>query len=139
MCCRYGRQWQKGKYNPTTGAFLGPGKSAPAGSGRISFCQAVGLYQSTLKGSGVSAVGGEKDEKEEERQQPTRTLDNASNTWRFDCDHDPRNASTWTSCTTTKPSRDAPQPQYEVWYDDAETLQPKMAAAPLLMETVSEL
>ena len=135
----FGRQWEKGRYNPTTGAFI-PGPGQPTAHaveflGRISFCQAVGLFEAAATdAAAAAAAGGPEDSSKKAGQlrrvnsragRQRRTLDNISQTWRFDCGHDPTNASTWSRC---QPSPDH-SARYEVWYDDADTLQPKMAAA----------
>ena len=73
---------------------------------RISFCQAVSL----AKSSGLE----------------NRRFDNASSTWVFACEHNAANESTFRGCG---PWPDAAEPvTTEIWYDDAVSSDPKLAA-----------
>eukprot|EP01051_Picozoa_sp_SAG22_P002153 SAG22_NODE_94_length_20824_cov_230.693718_14_plen_318_part_00 len=84
-----------------------PSASIPAQSGRrISFCMAVALAKS--------------------RGLENRRFDNASSTWVFDCEHDAANETTFRGCG---PWPGAAEPvTTEVWYDDAVSSDPKLAA-----------
>ena len=84
--------------------------SSPSQLGRrISFCQAVALYES---------LG--------ENRESLRQWDAESNTWHFNCEHDAANESTFQSCG---PWPGASQPiTTQVWYDDAVSSEAKFAA-----------
>ena len=55
----------------------------------------------------------------------SRQLDAPSNTWFFDCKHNPGNVSTWTRCLAP----DAAEPSWTTTYDDADSLKPKYQEA----------